>query len=300
MCKGYVDKDMCVNMLLVIGGMAREALLEEVYTTPKPGLVDLYSNGAHKDMNIDTFEKSAEILQPFFVRMVYQGFMLCKDSETLFKAIRKTGMDAEKAMYRATNGVNTHKGAIFTQGIFCAAAGRCIREYGRVTYELLIAEEQKMVVRFLSKELLELKNKSPESNGEKNLQKYGSKGARGEALAGYPSVMKVAIPSLRKGKREKREWNLVKLQTLMELMSCTEDSNVLARHDPAILEQVQQEACDFLKRGGAYRAGAVEELMRLDEEYRRRNISPGGCADLLAAALLIEALCGQEAEWRKQ
>ena len=57
-----------------IGTQACQALLEEVYTTPKPGLVDLYSSGAHKDMNVDTFEKSARALQPYFVRMAQQGF----------------------------------------------------------------------------------------------------------------------------------------------------------------------------------------------------------------------------------
>ena len=56
-----------------IGNRAFTALLEEVYTSPKPGLVDLYSNGAHQDMNVRTFERSAAILRPFFVEMALQG-----------------------------------------------------------------------------------------------------------------------------------------------------------------------------------------------------------------------------------
>lgn len=40
-----------------IGKTAYQALLEEVYTVPKPGLVDPYSCGAHTDMDVETFEK---------------------------------------------------------------------------------------------------------------------------------------------------------------------------------------------------------------------------------------------------
>ena len=37
-----------------------QALMEEVYTTPKPGLVDREDTGAHTDMNCQTFQKSTE------------------------------------------------------------------------------------------------------------------------------------------------------------------------------------------------------------------------------------------------
>lgn len=108
-----------------IGTKAWQALLEEVYTTPKPGLVDTWSCGAHTDMDVHTFERSAEALRPYFIRMAEQGYTLQCSPKELFAEIRKTGILAEQAMYRATDGVNTHKGLIFTLGIFCAAAGRC-------------------------------------------------------------------------------------------------------------------------------------------------------------------------------
>lgn len=40
-----------------IGRMAYQALLEEVYTVPKPGLVDPYSCGAHTDMDVQTLKE---------------------------------------------------------------------------------------------------------------------------------------------------------------------------------------------------------------------------------------------------
>ena len=43
----------------------KHALLGEVYTTPKPGLVDLQDNGAHQDMDYRTFEKSTCAIVPY-------------------------------------------------------------------------------------------------------------------------------------------------------------------------------------------------------------------------------------------
>ncbi|MFR5732678.1 MAG: triphosphoribosyl-dephospho-CoA synthase [Clostridium sp.] len=47
----------------------------------------------------------------------------------LFEAIRLTGIEAEKAMFAATDGVNTHKGMIFSMGTIAAAAGLFYRRH---------------------------------------------------------------------------------------------------------------------------------------------------------------------------
>ena len=101
------------------------ALNQEVTTTPKPGLVDGNNTGAHKDMDIRHFFASANALRPYFCDCAEQGF-LTRDlpgTETL-AAIRPLGLEAEQTMLKATRGVNTHKGAIFSLGILCAALGR--------------------------------------------------------------------------------------------------------------------------------------------------------------------------------
>lgn len=281
-----------------IGIKAWRALLEEVYTTPKPGLVDLYSCGAHRDMDVTTFEKSADALCPYFTHMAAIGYCFKGSMEDLFREIRRVGMEAEKAMYKATGGVNTHKGLIFTLGIFSAAAGNLMRRFGYVTLEKLILVEQQMTVNVLTKELVHIKAGEALSNGEKNLQKYGSSGIRGEAILGYPSITKVALPVLREGISGNQEWNRIKLQTLLMLMSSLEDSNILSRQNPSVLCQVQKEAKEFLKRGGAYAEDAMEKLMRMDSDYIRRNISAGGCADILAAAIFLEMIL--EGGWNVQ
>ena len=274
-----------------IGKCAWNALIEEVDTTPKPGLVDLYSNGAHTDMDAATFRRSADALRPFFVKMVREGLSFDGSAQELFMGLRGVGMDAEQAMYEATHGVNTHKGAIFTFGIFCAAAGRCVKEQRAITALGLLEMEQEMTVRVLTAELEKLRGsiRTPgiETHGERNLHRYGTAGCRGEAIEGYPGVFGIALPVLHAGLADGRDWNRVKLQALLTLMAHTEDSNILSRHNPAVLGAVQEEMREFLRCGGAYREDAVRLLEEMDADYSRRGISAGGCADLLAAAVFI-------------
>ena len=274
-----------------IGKCAWNALIEEVDTTPKPGLVDLYSNGAHTDMDAATFRRSADALRPFFVKMAREGLSFDGSAQELFMGLRGVGMDAEQAMYEATHGVNTHKGAIFTFGIFCAAAGRCVKEQRAITALGLLEMEQEMTVRVLTAELEKLRGsiRTPgiETHGERNLHRYGTAGCRGEAIEGYPGVFGIALPVLRAGLADGRDWNRVKLQALLTLMAPTEDSNILSRHNPAVLGAVQEEMREFLRCGGAYREDAVRLLEEMDADYSRRGISAGGCADLLAAAVFI-------------
>ncbi len=164
-CKSWDDTDMqhgndneaknYKELGELVGWYVRNALLGEVYATPKPGLVDRRDTGAHKDMTFETFLASTEAITPYLVEMFKQGLnhQCCEksdpgffgnpddietkthsglvdsgaeiitDEELVFLNIRKTGIEAEKAMYAATGNVNTHKGMIFTMGILLAAAG---------------------------------------------------------------------------------------------------------------------------------------------------------------------------------
>ena len=53
--------------------LATQALLYEVATTPKPGLVDRENSGSHRDMDFFTFQASAAALQPYFAQCVRIG-----------------------------------------------------------------------------------------------------------------------------------------------------------------------------------------------------------------------------------
>lgn len=294
---GTAIKNPCHITAIEIGLKAWRALLEEVYTTPKPGLVDLYSCGAHRDMNVTSFEKSAEALYPYFVRMAALGYETDVPPEELFRLIRAIGTEAEQAMYRATGGVNTHKGLLFTVGLFSAAAGRCMRLNGKVTEEALFEMEQQMTARILTEEVLDIQRRKPQSHGEKNMKTCGTSGIRGEAIQGYSSARYLALPVLRQGILENREWNRIKLQVLFYLMSEVEDSNVIFRHDLQTLNTVHMEAKEFLHQGGAYAENSMKKLILMDKDYTQKNISPGGCADLLVAAIFIHFLCDNDSNY---
>lgn len=103
----------------IIAHLATQALQAELDTTPKPGLVDKDNNGAHSDMDHALMQLSINTLHPYFVRLALLGFADTLPSHT---AIRDTGIEAEKAMLAATNGVNTHKGALFSMGLAVVAA----------------------------------------------------------------------------------------------------------------------------------------------------------------------------------
>ncbi len=276
----------------LIGQMAEAALLEEVYTAPKPGLVDPYSTGAHQDMNLFTFERSIKALKPFFEEMAMMGIHMYKEPEKLFPAVRQIGIRAEAAMYQATNDVNTHKGAIFTLGIFSATAGVCSQRFRRITLKDLMATEQKMVRHILLTELEQLKIRMPASRGERNFMQYGTAGIRGEAAYGYLSLRKYALPVLWKGIASKQEWNRIKLQVLMSLMCNVEDGNVLSRTGKEGLKEVRAMAGDFMEAGGAYTKGALKKLQAMDAMFTKENFSGGGCADLLAACIFVAYLTG--------
>ena len=111
-----------------IARLACQALLYEVATTPKPGLVDRANSGSHRDMDFFTFQASAAALWPYFARCAEIGMDTHSlPPEETFSRLRTPGKLAEGDMLRATAGVNTHKGAIFSMGILCGALGRLER-----------------------------------------------------------------------------------------------------------------------------------------------------------------------------
>jgi len=245
-----------------LASLAVKALIDEAVLTPKPGLVDSDNNGAHRDMDLALMKKSALSLKAFFAEAAEIGYEAGPDCA---EKLQRAGVEAEKTMLQATGGVNTHRGAIFSLGLLCAAAGARLSGQGDI-FETAAATAAK------------IKSEKRQSHGSRVETVYGAMGARGEAAAGFPSVQK-AVRMLRAGSSE--------LTVLMALIAETEDTNVLWRGGEEGLRFLHEAADAILRRQEPEREALIRAL---DGECIRRNLSPGGAADMLACALFVRAL----------
>jgi len=263
------------------------ALLEELETTPKPGLVDTTSTGAHKDMDYSTFIASIDAIAPYFSKFALAGAKLNRIDNTTLEKLRPLGLQCEKAMLKATMGVNTHKGAIFSLGILAASTGYCKSNIGYIT-----VEDVCRISETIGKAALADFEKSADdkfiSNGQRIFIEYGIKGVRGEVASGFSSVRKYALPIMEKlFSGNKYNKNDIYIQVLLNLMCNVVDTNVIARKGLEAVEFVQYTAAEALQLGGALTREGRKKILELDKEYTRLNISPGGCADLLSVSIFL-------------
>lgn len=272
-----------------VAGLAVESLLEEVRTTPKPGLVDRRNNGSHRDMDIGTFTASAEALGPYFRDCFRLGRATATDpaAET-FSRLRQAGRAAEETMYTVTGGVNTHKGAIFTLGLLCGGLGRIWDPADTVQKlpEILeaCAELGKCALQADFQNL-----QTPATAGEKLYVNHGLTGIRGEAAAGLPCVRDIGLPAFRQALDGGFSRNDAAAVTLLHLMARVEDTNLYHRGGPEGAAWAKTAAEELLPRP------TMDQIRTLDDAFICRNLSPGGCADLLAVTLFLDKLDRKEA-----
>ena len=273
---------------LTVADMAVESLLEEVNTTPKPGLVDRRNRGSHTDMDIHTFTASAQALRPYFEECVKIGQEAAKEApEVTFFRLRQAGQEAEKIMYQATFGVNTHKGAIFTLGILCGSLGRLWTPEAPFACTADVLAECASIGQTALHDFT-----APFQNtvGQQLYRTHGISGIRGEVAAGLPSVFDIALPQYSKGLARGLSPNDAAAITLVHLIARVEDTNLYHRGGP--------EGAAFAKN--AARRLLLENLWPtpaqlefLDDAFIARNLSPGGCADLLAATCFLHRIAQQ-------
>lgn len=265
------------NHVRAIGMCAQQALLYEAVTTPKPGLVDAADNGAHRDMNLFSFMSSAAALRHWFEQAARIGGMQLDAQETFIR-LRAEGMIAEEAMLRATNGVNTHKGALFSLGIACCAAGRLGE--GADVQEILDCAG--LLARHAMGDFEAVTLQNAATGGERQYIESGLTGIRGEAAVGFPSVKAWGLPALSEALGRGEDANDAGLHALVQLMAHVPDSNILRRRGPEALADVQKQAAALAQAGFTH-----EALRRMNEDFIRENISPGGSADLLALSWFL-------------
>ena len=283
-----------------IAQCAQKALLYEVSVTPKPGLVDRADNGAHRDMDFFTFLDSAAVLTPYFEECAAAGLEAAEENKgaggkeadhaALLAKLRGPGKDAEREMIRATGGVNTHKGAIFLLGLLTAAAGYCLgrREESFSADRILrtagrIAEPSLADFADTAAESVKGTVGTAESAGLKAYRTDGSTGVRGEAAAGFPSVKHAALPALKKALADGKNVNDAGVEALLELILRVDDTTLLKRCGS---RNALEEERTLLRELLAIYPPA-ETARHLNERWREKGYSAGGCADLLGAAYFL-------------
>lgn len=263
---------------LRIAALAVECLHTEVNTFPKPGLVSHIDTGAHLDMDARLLHTSADALSPFFTALVTAG-AACAGMDRL----RQIGIAAERAMLAATGGVNTHRGAIFGLGLLSAAAG--VRAASGTTTSL-----GRIVAGQWGRSIVNTPV-VPDSHGARVARYYGVGGARTEAALGFPSIYHLAIPALATGNQLARDdAEAARVHACMALIASVADTNLLHRGGPQGLAFAQKTANGFLEAGSVGQPDWRIKAIQLHNAFVTRNLSPGGCADLLAMALFVQKI----------
>lgn len=270
-----------------IARLACQALLYEVAATPKPGLVDRANSGSHKDMDFFTFQASAAALWPYFEECAGIGAATknCPPEET-FGKLRLPGMIAEGEMLRATGGVNTHKGAIFSLGILCAAFGRLNPDCAYLP-EQLLTECARMTAGLVKKDFSGLNAENAKTAGQKIYLQHGITGVRGQAEAGFPAVRQVGLPRLEEGLARGLSINDAGCAALLAMMASTADTNLISRSNFETQQRIASETALLLKVN-PFPEEAL--LQKMDAVFVEKNLSPGGTADLLAMTYLLYLL----------
>lgn len=263
---------------------AVRALLYEVTTTPKPGLVDRRNSGSHTDMDSFTFMSSAAALYPYFEACARVGReTMDRPAPETFAALRPLGCEAEGEMLDATNGVNTHKGAVFSIGITCAALGRLDRALWADPARVL-AEVSAMTKGLAAQDFMGVTAENAATAGQKLYVQYGITGVRGQVEAGLPVVLHHGLPVLENGLKLGYDINRAGCAALLEILVHSTDTNMIARSSRerqlAWVARVKE-----LLAQTPYPDEAA--LVALDDRFIAENLSPGGSADLLALTYLL-------------
>jgi triphosphoribosyl-dephospho-CoA synthase CitG len=272
-----------------ISGLAVRSLLLEASLAPKPGLVTPYDNGSHKDMNFKTFVDSALALAPCFENCAATGRAFASNPpETVLPSLKGTGLKGEQLMYRATGGVNTHKGAIYLLSFLCAAAGRLATKQQSLSPRKLTQTAASFARGVVQRELVPLSSPSSVlTAGERAYLTYGFTGARGEVEGGYPLVSKT-LSFLRRLPPMPLKNALI--DAFFFIVSENDDTNLYSRGGIQGLREAQALAGEVLRSGGTRTSTGWGKIRLTEQIFTEKNLSPGGSADILSSVVFVT--CG--------
>lgn len=248
----------------IIAHLATRALQAELDTTPKPGLVDKRDNGAHRDMDHALMLRSIRALHPYFIRLAQLG---CSSPQPPHDDIVRIGIEAERAMFEATGGVNTYKGALFSMGLAVIAAGGAALCHN---------------TNAMSSSIAALASRFPVTKGTHGSEaktKACLKGALDNARDGYRMLFEAWLPFYETCVESADPYALHK--TLLRIMCDLDDTNIVYRTSLATMLQVKEESKQLLQ------SFSIMGLETMNSKFMRCNISPGGSADMLSLVVFL-------------
>lgn len=274
----------------IIGHLASMALQAELDTTPKPGLVDRNDNGAHRDMDHALMQRSIQALHPYFVRLAQLGFT---DKQPCHDEIVNIGIEAEREMFKATGGVNTHKGALFSIGL--AAVALAGEAFSRITQAercgtMAYNDVNSKQIQSLSNSIASLARLFPDTNGTHGSKAKANnilKGALDNAREGYTQLFKAWLPFYIDRIAEGDNYALHK--TLLRIMCDLDDTNIVYRTSMETMQEVKTEARQMLDTSRNI-VNFEAALQAMNTDYIHRNISPGGSADMLSLVVFLSCI----------
>lgn len=274
----------------IIGHLASMALQTELDTTPKPGLVDRNDNGAHRDMDHALMQRSIQALHPYFVRLAQLGFT---GKQPCHDEIVNIGIEAEREMFKATGGVNTHKGALFSIGL--AAVALAGESFCRITQAegcgtMAYNDVNSKQIQSLSNSIASLARLFPDTNGTHGSKAKANnilKGALDNAREGYTQLFKAWLPFYIDRIAEGDNYALHK--TLLRIMCDLDDTNIVYRTSMETMQEVKTEARQMLDTSRNI-VNFEAALQAMNTDYIHRNISPGGSADMLSLVVFLSCV----------
>ncbi|EFT4510297.1 triphosphoribosyl-dephospho-CoA synthase [Salmonella enterica subsp. enterica serovar Stanley] len=259
---------------------ATQCLIDEARLSPKPGLVDSRGNGAHHDLTLSLMERSARSLTPTFQALALQSWQRPADI-ALRQTIGRLGREGEQQMMMVTNGVNTHRGAIWAMGLLVSA----VAMLGGTGKAQQVADTAAGLARLPDEAVPKVFSK-----GLRATRRYCVPGAREEAQQAFPHIMQRALPQLRLSRLSGSSETHARLDALMAIMTSLTDTCVLSRAGMEGLNAMQNGARAVLCAGGSAYPAGLAALAALDNHMLALNASPGGAADLLAATLFLDLI----------
>lgn len=274
----------------IIGHLASMALQAELDTTPKPGLVDRNDNGAHRDMDHALMQRSIQALHSYFVRLAQLGFT---GKQPCHDEIVNIGIEAEREMFKATGGVNTHKGALFSIGLAAVALGG--EAFCRITQTegcgtMAYNDVNSKQIKSLSNSIASLARLFPDTNGTHGSKAKANnilKGALDNAREGYTQLFKAWLPFYIDRIAEGDNYALHK--TLLRIMCDLDDTNIVYRTSMETMQEVKTEARQMLEASRNI-VNFEAALQAMNTDYIHRNISPGGSADMLSLVVFLSCV----------